>query len=258
MVRPKKRFGQHFLTDRNIASRIIKFIQATDYSTLIEVGPGKGILTGFLLERKDIRLFLVEIDREAVSYLVNRWPEIKKDIKETDFLSINLRDEYGEKFGIVGNFPYNISSQILIKILDSKDHCREVVCMLQREVAERICSCPGSKNYGILSVLLQAWYDVEYLLKVNPGSFYPPPEVTSSVLRLKRNARTGIPVNEQQFNTLVRTAFNKRRKMLRNSLKAYIPADRSNLPFLDKRPEQLSVEEFLELATKIFKQGIIK
>jgi len=249
MVRPKKELGQHFLTDRNIAAKITAYIRAVDYNNLIEVGPGKGILTEFLLSRKEITLYPVEIDSEAVAYLLQKWPVLKNKLKEADFLGIDLRNEYGEKFGIIGNFPYNISSQIFFKVLDYKDHCREIVCMVQKEVADRIISPPGNKTYGILSVLLQTWYKIEYLLKVSPGSFFPSPEVISSVIRLDRNERNEIPVDEIYFYRLVKTAFNQRRKMLRNSLKSYLSGTTLKMPFSEKRPEQLSVEEFIKLAT---------
>lgn len=251
MVRPKKRLGQHFLTDKNIAQKITGYIKASDYKNLIEVGPGKGILTEFLLKNRKINLFTVEIDPESVMYLTERWPELKNAIKKADFLDVDLCAEYGEKFGIIGNFPYNISSQIFFKILESRNNCREVVCMVQKEVADRILSLPGNKNYGILSVLLQTWYNIEHFMKVNPGSFFPPPKVISSVIRLERNGRTELPVDEDFFKRMVKAAFNQRRKMLRNSLKTFLAEGSLQVPFLNKRPEQLSVEEFIELGVRI-------
>jgi 16S rRNA (adenine1518-N6/adenine1519-N6)-dimethyltransferase len=248
MLRPKKRLGQHFLTDRNIASRITAYIKANDYHKLIEVGPGKGILTGFLLERHEIEVFPVEIDHEAVEYLLAKWPGLNGIIKEADFLSLDLPQEYGNKFGIIGNFPYNISSQIFFKVLEYKDNCREVVCMIQKEVADRIISPPGNKTYGILSVLLQTWYKIDYLFTVNPGSFFPPPEVRSAVIRLVRNEREDLPVDQQFFNRFVKAAFNQRRKMLRNSIRSFSNSETEDNPILKKRPEQLSVDEFLDLA----------
>ena len=248
MIKPKKHLGQHFLTDRNIASRITGYLKAEDYDKLIEVGPGKGILTGLLLERNDIKLFPVEIDPEAFEYVLNQWPELKGVMQKADFLELNLPDIYGDKFGIIGNFPYNISSQIFFKILEYKDNCREVVCMIQKEVADRIISPPGNKTYGILSVLLQTWYNMEYLFTVNPGSFFPPPEVRSAVIRMTRNKRENLPVDQEFFKKLVKTAFNQRRKMLRNSIKPFCNSIPENNPLLTKRPEQLGVEEFIELA----------
>lgn len=255
MLRPKKRLGQHFLTDRNIASRITGYIKAADYQKLIEVGPGKGILTGFLLERPEIEVFPVEIDHEIVEYLLTKWPILKGIMKEADFLSLDLLQEYGDKFGIIGNFPYNISSQIFFKVLECKDNCREVVCMIQKEVADRIISPPGNKTYGILSVLLQTWYKIDYLFTVNPGSFFPAPEVKSAVIRLVRNERKDLPVDQQFFNRFVKTAFNQRRKMLRNSIKSFFNSEIEDNMVLTKRPEQLSVDEFLELAVWVVKQN---
>ncbi len=254
MLRPKKRLGQHFLTDRNIASKITGLIQAADYTDLIEVGPGKGILTGFLMERKELKIFPVEIDSEAVDYILNKWPHLKGIIREADFLNLDLKKEYGEKFGIIGNFPYNISSQIFFKILGCKDNCRELVCMIQKEVADRIISPPGNKKYGILSVLLQTWYKIDYHFKVNPGSFFPPPEVNSAVIRLTRNDRKALPVDQELFNHLVKTTFNQRRKMLRNSIKSIVNAPLPDYPVFHKRPEELSVNEFIELAVWVKNQ----
>ena len=255
MLRPKKRLGQHFLTDRNIAFRITENIKATDYNKLIEVGPGKGILTGFLLERKELEVLAVEIDHDAVEYLLNKWPGLDGILKEADFLSLDLQKEYGDRFGIIGNFPYNISSQIFFKVLEYKDNCREVVCMIQKEVADRIISPPGNKTYGILSVLLQTWYKIDPLFTVNPGSFFPPPEVRSSVIRLVRNEREELPVEQAFFTRLVKVAFNQRRKMLRNSIKSFFNSEIKDNPVLTKRPEQLSVEEFLELAVWVSEQN---
>ena len=248
MVRPKKHLGQHFLTDRNIAERIAGQIKAPGYSMLIEVGPGKGVLSEFLFKREDKQLKAVEIDQEAVDYLYARWPDKKDAIIKADFLSLNLRENFGDNFGIIGNFPYNIGSQILFKVLENKDNCREVVCMIQKEVADRILSPPGNKTYGILSVLLQTWYDMEYLFTVNPGSFFPPPEVRSAVIRMVRNNRVSLPVSDQFFLKLVKMAFNQRRKMLRNSIKAVSNNISPDDPVLMKRPEQLGVEEFIQLA----------
>jgi 16S rRNA (adenine1518-N6/adenine1519-N6)-dimethyltransferase len=176
MVRPKKHLGQHFLTDRNIASQIAGSLKAAGASCILEIGPGKGVLTQFLMQRNDVPLKLIEIDRESVVYLKENWPQLEKDIKEGDFLQEDLNG-YGNRLAIIGNFPYNISSQIFFRILDYRESVPEVVCMIQKEVAERIASPPGSKKYGILSVFLQTWYTIDILFHVNPGAFLPPPKV---------------------------------------------------------------------------------
>jgi len=248
MIRPKKRLGQHFLTDRKIATRITGYLKASDYRRLIEIGPGRGILTESLLERDDIDLYAVEIDHEAVEFLLQKYPGIKGKLIERDFLTIDLVTEFPDRFGIIGNFPYNISSQIFFKILSDKDNCREIVCMLQKEVAERIISPPGNKIYGILSVLLQTWYDTEYLFTVKPGSFFPKPEVRSSVIRMIRNSRMDLPVPWEYFQSFVKAAFNQRRKVLRNSLKTFLSNSGNLNPLLSKRPEDLSIDEFIKLA----------
>jgi len=249
MVRPKKHLGQHFLTDPNIANRITDSLSPEGSNNIIEVGPGKGVLTGFLLERENIKLIPVEIDRESVEYLIQQFPGIDSMLLEADFLRLDLNSLFGEeeKFRIIGNFPYNISSQIFFKVLDHTEQVTEVVCMIQKEVAERIASPPGNKTYGILSVLLQTWYNIEYLFTVNAGSFFPRPEVQSAVIRLTRNERTALGVDAKKFKTVVKTAFNQRRKMLRNSVKGLLNEDVMENPLFQRRPEQLSVEEFIEL-----------
>jgi 16S rRNA (adenine1518-N6/adenine1519-N6)-dimethyltransferase len=247
MVRPKKHLGQHFLTDQNIAKRITDCLSAGGSKNLIEVGPGKGVLTEFLLERKDIELVPVEIDHESVIFLLNHFPYLKSKLLEADFLSLDLSRLFKNDFRIIGNFPYNISSQIFFKVLDHKDQVREVVCMIQKEVADRIISPPGNKTYGILSVLLQTWFNIEYMFSVKPGSFFPIPAVQSSVIRLIRNNRTELGVDQKKFKLVVKTSFNQRRKMLRNSVKSLFNADVMENPLFQKRPEQLSVEEFIEL-----------
>jgi 16S rRNA (adenine1518-N6/adenine1519-N6)-dimethyltransferase len=247
MVRPKKHLGQHFLTDGNIAKRITDSLTAGGARNVLEVGPGKGILTGFLLEREDIDLVPVEIDHESVEYLINLFPGINSKLVEADFLLLELGKLFVDDFRIIGNFPYNISSQIFFKVLDHKEQVREVVCMIQKEVAERIISPPGNKTYGILSVLLQTWFSIEYLFSVSPGSFFPKPEVQSAVIRLRRNNRTELGVDPKKFKLVVKTAFNQRRKMLRNSVKSLLNTDVMENPLFQKRPEQLSVEQFIEL-----------
>ena len=223
-VRPKKGLGQHFLTDQTIARNIVEALKGTGdgaFDTL-EIGPGMGVLTQHLLTRSDVRLKVIEIDSESVRYLLEKWPQLSPVLYEADFLKSNLSKLFPGKFSIIGNFPYNISSQIFFKVLDYKEQIPEVVCMIQKEVAERIAAPPGSKTYGILSVLLQAWYDIEYLFTVGEGAFIPPPKVKSAVIRLTRNDRTDLGCDEKLFKSVVKTAFNQRRKTLRNSLKPLI------------------------------------
>jgi len=273
VVRPKKGLGQHFLTDQTIARNIVDALKGTGdgvFDTL-EIGPGMGVLTQYLLTRSDVRLKVMEIDNESVRYLLEKWPQLSPVLYEADFLKSNLSKLFPGKFSIIGNFPYNISSQIFFKVLDYKEQIPEVVCMIQKEVAERIAAPPGSKTYGILSVLLQAWYDIEYLFTVGEGAFIPPPKVKSAVIRLKRNDRIELGCDEILFKSVVKTAFNQRRKRLRNSLKPLIAnfvaetqlspdastpsskrstgkqASTDSIPFAEARPEQLSVEEFITL-----------
>ena len=249
MVRPKKHLGQHWLTDTNIAKRITDSLSADGSNNIIEVGPGKGVLTGLLLDREQINFVPVEIDRESVEYLKNQFPGIESKLVEGDFLTLNLNTIFNEteNFRIIGNFPYNISSQIFFKMLDHKDQVTEVVCMIQKEVAERLASPPGNKTYGILSVLLQTWYHIEYLFSVSPGSFFPRPDVQSAVIRLTRNDRKELGVDQKKFKTVVKMAFNQRRKMLRNSVKGLLSGSVMENPLFQRRPEQLSVDEFIEL-----------
>ncbi len=254
MVRPKKHLGQHFLTDQSIAKRITDSLSTEACRSVIEVGPGKGVLTEFLLERQDIDLVPVEIDHESVEFLHNQFPALQKTLVEADFLALDLQTIFQGDFRIIGNFPYNISSQIFFKVLDHKDQVKEVVCMIQKEVAERIASPPGSKEYGILSVLLQTWFKIDYLFSVKPGSFFPVPNVQSAVIRLVRNNRTELGVDQKKFKIVVKTSFNQRRKMLRNSVKSLLNADVMENPLFQKRPEQLSVEEFIEL-TRFIEQS---
>lgn len=306
-VRPKKALGQHFLTDLDIAERIVRALRG---ETVLEVGPGTGVLTRILLDRtvpgRDgnaaapgqpdgtatdghegrIRSFkAIEIDRESAAYLRKNLRGIAPGLIEGDFLKLRLDELFPSSFSVIGNFPYNISSQIFFKILDYKDLIPEVVCMVQKEVAQRIAEKPGTKTYGILSVFLQAWYDIEYLFTVEPGSFNPPPKVRSAVIRLTRNGRTSLGCDEKLFRTIVKTAFGQRRKTLRNSLKPLFankteaagaagvadaaraadaagtagaagaaggqtaPSAGTQLsdPVFDLRPERLSVEDFVRL-----------
>lgn len=252
-VRAKKSLGQHFLTDLSIAERIAATLDAHKHLPVLEVGPGMGVLTEFLLEAgHDLRV--VELDRDSVAYLQRNFPALEGRIIEADFLRLDLHDLYGDKpFCIIGNYPYNISSQIFFKVLDYKDQVTCCSGMLQREVAQRIAAGPGSKTYGILSVLLQAWYDVEYLFTVDEHVFNPPPKVKSGVIRLTRNAVTHLDCDERLMKTVVKTAFGQRRKTLRNSLRGLLPPDTA-MPaddIFNKRPEQLSVKEFIHLTNII-------
>ena len=217
---------------------------------MLEVGPGTGVLTKYLLQDPDIALKVVELDSESVRYLLEHYPKLAPNLYEADFLKLDLRKLFPDCFAIIGNFPYNISSQIFFKVLDYRDQVPEVVCMIQKEVAERMAAGPGSKTYGILSVLMQAWYDIEYLFTVGEGAFLPPPKVKSAVIRLTRNGRGALDCDEELFKRVVKTTFNQRRKTIRNSLKpilSTLPKLPDYIPYLDARPEQLSVEEFVEL-----------
>lgn len=296
-VRAKKALGQHFLTDLGIAHRIVDSLEPALCSDAmvgdaavdggikagsetgagegagegvsegkavmptLEIGPGMGVISQYLLEREDIDFRMIEIDTESVNYLLSHFPKAYGRVMEGDFLKLKLEALYGDKpFCVIGNFPYNISSQIFFKILDYKNQVPQVVCMIQKEVAERIAEKPGSKTYGILSVLLQAWYDIEYLFTVGSGAFAPPPKVQSAVIRLRRNSRTDLGCDETLFKTVVKTAFGQRRKTLRNSLKPLIQAkaqrdgwDPEALasftanPVFELRPERLGVEDFVAL-----------
>lgn len=248
VVRPKKFLGQHFLKDLDIARRIADTLDDFQDVPVIEVGPGMGVLTQFLLE-KEKELTVVELDRDSIPYLNEHYPALKGHIIEADFLRLDLSDIYTDKFCVIGNYPYNISSQIFFKVLEYKDRIPCCSGMLQKEVAERIASKPGGKTYGILSVLLQAWYDIEYLFTVSEQVFDPPPKVKSAVIKLVRNDRKQLSCDEKLFKTVVKTGFNQRRKTLRNSMKPLLGKDceaYSNRIF-DERPERLSVADFEEL-----------
>lgn len=246
-VRAKKNLGQHFLKDLNIAKSIVDSLSG-DNELVLEVGPGMGVLTDFLFNENKFQTFIIEIDTESVEYLQKKYPDNISRIISGDFLKMDVKAFSGGKsLSIIGNFPYNISSQIFFKVLENKDIVTEVVGMLQKEVAERIASGPGSKQYGILSVLLQAFYKVEYLFTVNEHVFSPPPKVKSAVIRVKRNDVTDLGCDEVLFKKVIKTSFNQRRKMLRNSLKPICPTNDLEHPFMEKRPEQLSVKDFVEL-----------
>ena len=244
-VRAKKHLGQHFLKDKKIAAAIVEALDAGSCDTVIQVGPGMGVLTGFLSERNFPSFRVVEIDRESVEYLRQNFTG-RFEIIEGDFLGLDLRP-FGDRIAIIGNFPYNISSQIFFKILDDRSRVTEAVGMVQKEVAERICSAPGSRVYGILSVLLRAWYDIEYLFTVSEHVFSPPPKVKSAVIRLTRNSVEQLDCDERLFVSVVKRCFNQRRKMLRNPVKAMVRPGAGEMPLLSMRAEQLSVTQFVEL-----------
>lgn len=247
-VRAKKSLGQHFLTDLRVARGIVAALGADDVRDVLEIGPGMGVLTQYLLERPDIDLKLVELDSESVDYLLTHFPGMQGRLYQADYLKLDMRNLFPGSYRIIGNLPYNISSQIFFKILDDRDRVPEVVCMVQKEVADRIAEKPGSRTYGILSVLLQAWYDIEYIMSVEPGAFAPPPKVRSAVIRLKRNGRTSLDCDESRFRAVVKTAFNQRRKTLRNALKPLLPEGfDSSDPVFDLRAERLGVEDFVRL-----------
>lgn len=274
-VRAKKALGQHFLVDQGVARKIVAAL-GTDFRTgntstgipqrdtdgflagrvgydVLEIGPGMGVLTQYLLEREDINLKMVELDEESVNYLLTHFNGMQGRLWQADYLKLDVHRLFDGPYRIIGNFPYNISSQIFFKILDDHELVPEVVCMIQKEVAERIAEGPGSKTYGILSVLLQAWYDIEYLFTVEPGAFAPPPKVRSAVIRLRRNARTDLRIDEKLFRTVVKTAFNQRRKTLRNALRPMLDADAPGFadfisdPVFDLRAERLGVDDFISL-----------
>ena len=271
-VRAKKALGQHFLTDLKIAESIVsslrlpgcgeKYIsEGEDWpSQTLEIGPGMGVLSQYLLRKPEADLKMIEIDNESVAYLLSHFPEADGRVIYGDFLKMDLDSLFPGQFNVIGNFPYNISSQIFFRILDCRGRIPQVVCMIQKEVAERIAEKPGSKTYGILSVLLQAWYDIEYLFTVGSGAFAPPPKVQSAVIRLTRNARQDLGCDSSDFKFIVKTAFGQRRKTLRNSLKPLIATKASREgwdaerlaafvsdPVFDLRPERLGVEEFVSL-----------
>ena len=248
-VRAKKHLGQHFLKDLGIARDIADRLSLNNYSKVLEVGPGMGVLTQFLIPL-DTETFVIEIDKESVSYLKKYYPELDNHLIEGDFLKLPLQEIFKEPIAIIGNFPYNISSQILFKAIDHKDLIPEIVGMFQKEVAERVVSPPGSKKYGIISVLLQCYYDVEYLFTVEETVFNPPPKVKSAVIRLRRNDRDKLECDEKKFVQVVKTAFGQRRKTLRNALKSLNLVDENTASqYLSLRAEQLSVEDFMNLTS---------
>lgn len=258
-VSPKKHLGQHFLRDENIAKKIVGSLSQKEnlpagrqeYKTVVEIGPGTGVLTKYLLREKEFETFVVEIDRESVSYLKKNFPQLEGRIIEKDFLDFDtawLPAKTRElPFAVIGNFPYNISSQILFKVLEYRNQTPEVVGMFQKEVAERIASPPGNKTYGILSVLMQAFYKIEYLFTVHENVFNPPPKVKSAVIRLTRNDVKQLGCDEELFFQVVKTGFNQRRKTLRNALGTKYDVKKAESDLLSKRAEQLSVNDFVKL-----------
>ena len=250
-IRAKKGLGQHFLKDKNIAQQIVDSLSGNGFPVL-EVGAGMGVLTELLLQRSDITTYAVEIDRESIAYLRKHFPNLQSRLIEGDFLQMDLNALFHSSFAVIGNFPYNISSQIFFKILEHRDNIPEVVGMVQKEVAERIACPSGSKTYGILSVLLQAYYNIDYLFTVHEHVFVPPPKVKSGVIRLTRNDVQSLDCDEILFRSVVKTTFNQRRKTIRNSLKPLI-GDKilPEHPLLAKRPEQLSVAEFVALTNMV-------
>jgi len=267
-VRAKKALGQHFLTDQGVAGRIVDSLECPSEGPampVLEIGPGMGVLSRHLLERDNIDFKMIEIDSESVNYLLTHFPKAYGRVLEGDFLKLKMEALYGDsQFCVIGNFPYNISSQIFFRILDYRTQIPQVVCMIQKEVAERIAEKPGTKTYGILSVLLQAWYDIEYLFSVGPGAFAPPPKVQSAVIRLRRNSRESLGCDEALFKTVVKTSFGQRRKTLRNSLKPLIAAKAARCgwsgeqvaefiasPVWELRPERLGVEDFIDLTNSL-------
>ncbi|MDR0686818.1 MAG: 16S rRNA (adenine(1518)-N(6)/adenine(1519)-N(6))-dimethyltransferase RsmA [Dysgonamonadaceae bacterium] len=246
-IRPKKRLGQHFLTDEEIARRIAGLIPK-DELPVLEIGPGTGVLTQYLTKvHQNIRM--IEIDPRSVAYLHERFPEFRDRIMLGDFMELHLESLFGSQFALIGNYPYNLSNQIFFKLIEHKDLISVCAGMVQKEVADRISSLPGKKTYGITSVLLQMWYDVEYIFTVEPESFNPPPKVRSAVIRLIRNGRRSLPCSEEALKLVVKTAFNQRRKTLRNSLRQLISSKHGIFDhnFLSRRPEQLTVEDFIAL-----------
>ncbi len=254
-VKPKKHLGQHFLKDKSVCQRIAnQFQHHQGVKTVIEIGPGTGALTEYLLQDKETDLHVMDVDMESIAYLKEHFSQLQGRIIFGDFLRVNPTEIVGDKpFAVVGNFPYNISSQILFKCIDFKDSIPEITGMFQKEVAERVAEKPGSKTYGILSVLLQAYYDIEYCFTVDEHVFDPPPKVKSGVIRCTRNSRKELPCDEKLFKQVVKMSFNQRRNTIRNSIKALLPKEHEENPMLQLRPERLSVEAFIELTNWVEK-----
>lgn len=254
-VKAKKHLGQHFLVDQNICRKIAdQFGNHHGCKRLLEIGPGMGAITKYLKEKKENDLWLIDIDKESIAYLHQTYPDLNDKIIDGDFLKIDLQKFFGtEPIAVVGNFPYNISSQILFKCLEYRNQIPEIMGMFQKEVAERIAEKPGSKTYGIISVLLQTFYDIHYCFTVDEHVFDPPPKVKSGVIRLTRNQRTKLPCDEKLFIQVVKACFNQRRKMIRNTVKQFTSGKEFEHRFLTERPERLSVDDFIELTLAIEK-----
>lgn len=252
-VRAKKHLGQHFLNDKNAAQRIVEALNPSlGFKQVLEVGPGMGVLSDFLLQHEEYQTYLIDIDDESIDFLADKYSQLGDRLIHGDFLALDFCQYFGDKVAVIGNFPYNISSQILFKILEERNRVVQMVGMFQKEVAERCVAKPGSKEYGILSVFLQAYYDVEYLFTVKAGAFNPPPKVLSGVMRMTRNSRTVLDCDEKLFWRVVKAGFNQRRKTLRNSLSGVIPKDKmSDNPLYELRAERLSVEDFARLTNEI-------
>jgi 16S rRNA (adenine1518-N6/adenine1519-N6)-dimethyltransferase len=253
LVRAKKHLGQHFLTDKNIAAKIVESLRPENrYQQVLEVGPGMGILSDILLEKTDYETHLIDIDTESYEYLKKKYPKLGDKLINADFLAMDFAATFTGPLGIIGNFPYNISSQILFKVLDNRQQVVEVVGMFQKEVAERCASKAGSKEYGILSVFLQAYYKVEYLFTVKAGVFNPPPKVLSAVIRLTRNEVAELDCDEKLFWQVVKAGFNQRRKTLRNALSSLINREKmTDDPLLDLRAERLTVDDFVRITKQV-------
>lgn len=251
-VKPKKFLGQHFLTDLKVAEDIADTLEDFKAYPVLEIGPGMGVLTQFMVQ-KGYDLTVVELDWDSVAYLKEHFPQLEGRIIEHDFLKLDLNKLFPGEFCVIGNYPYNISSQIFFKVLDFKDKIPCCSGMIQKEVAERMAAGPGSKTYGILSVLMQAWYDIEYCFTVHENVFNPPPKVKSAVIKMTRNATKQLACDEKLFKTVVKTAFNQRRKTMRNSLKALLGKECEVFSdsIFDKRPEQLSVQQFIDLTNLV-------
>jgi 16S rRNA (adenine1518-N6/adenine1519-N6)-dimethyltransferase len=252
-VRAKKHLGQHFLKDETIALDIVRSLKHTSYNKVLEVGPGMGVLTKYLIDETSFETHIIDIDWDSIAYLKEKYPSLNDRIIEGDFLKLDLNSLFNnEPFGVIGNFPYNISTEILFKVLDHKNQVPEVVGMFQKEVAERIAAKPKNKTYGITSVLLQAFYDIEYLFTVDGDKFNPPPKVKSAVIRLTRNSVQQVDCNEKLFKQLVKAGFNQRRKTLRNSIRAFkLKPEFLSHKYLTQRAEELSVADFVALTNMI-------
>ncbi|WKK59072.1 MULTISPECIES: 16S rRNA (adenine(1518)-N(6)/adenine(1519)-N(6))-dimethyltransferase RsmA [unclassified Sphingobacterium] len=252
-VRAKKHLGQHFLNDKNAAQRIVDALTPSlGFKQVLEVGPGMGVLSDFLLQNEQYETFLIDVDDESIEFLADKYPQLGDRLIHGDFLELDFSKYFDAKMAVIGNFPYNISSQILFKILEERNRVVEMVGMFQKEVAERCVAKPGNKEYGILSVFLQAYYDVSYLFTVKAGAFNPPPKVLSGVMRMVRNNRETLDCDEKLFWRVVKAGFNQRRKTLRNALSAVVPKDKmSDNPLYELRAERLSVADFELLTNEI-------